>query len=250
MMLAGLVVLASMGGCSALSATSPELRSTQPSAPASSSATPAKPQSSIASQLGSSTFAATTATIGNDGCGPSDLAPFDNEPPATRVQFGYGLPVVILEAGTAANEASARAAFPNFIDPGFVPPDLPLQLVLVLPRDTSVSYVETFYSAQPIAAEETNVDFYSQRGLIISQTSTQGQTAAMVEATIGEQAFGEHARIVKVGTYDAAIIHDVAPDAVRPYHLYWSDGTRDIEIGATTTPAEAVDVARSMYCGQ
>ena len=72
----------------------------------------------------------------------------------------------------------------------------------------------------------------------------------MVEQTIGAQRFSEHDRIVEVGPYDAAVVHDGAlPNGARTYHLFWSDGATDFVIAASTQPAEAVDVARSLYCG-
>ena len=146
-------------------------------------------------------------------------------------------------------EADALRAMPELLKPQFVPSDMALQLIILLSAESSGTRVETFYAANPVPPEQTNTDFFSQRALIVSQSPTRGQTGDMVRQTVGNEAFDEHARIVKVGAYDAALVHDGAlPNGVRTYHLFWSDGKSDFVIAATTTPAEVVDVARSISC--
>jgi hypothetical protein len=151
-----------------------------------------------------------------------------------------------VKAGTSVTKEDSISAFPDLLEPNYVPQDLSLQLILLPSPGSAASYVQLIYSAEPIGESETDVDFYSERGLIITQGPARGRTAAVVKDTVGEAA-----QIVQVGPHDAALVHD-SPlfNGIRPYHLYWSDGTRDFRAGATTTPAELVDVARSIYCSQ
>jgi hypothetical protein len=155
-----------------------------------------------------------------------------------------------MDSGRAVSQSEARAAYHALAEPSLVPSDLLLQLVLLPPRNSPGGYVELYYAAEPIGSSETNFDFFVAGGLILRESPTQGQSAEMVEETLGVQDFSQHGRITKVGQYNAAIVHDRAlPTGDRTYHLYWSDGTTDFVIGTSTTPAEAVDMARSMFCG-
>jgi hypothetical protein len=227
-----MAMVAVLAGCSALRANAP-----------------AAPTAVVAATPVTPTATSSPAPQVDNGCGQSDLMPFDTGPSPTNVQFGTGSPIVIRDAGAAVNEDDARNALPDFLEPHFVPSDLALQLMLLLSAESTGAHVETFYAARPIGPGQTNEDFFSQRAIIVSQSPTRGQTGAFVRQTVGDAAFEEHARIVLVGAYGAALVHDGAlPNGVRTYHLFWSDGKSDFVIAATTTPAELVDVARSMSC--
>ena len=157
-----------------------------------------------------------------------------------------------MNAGDPINEHAARAILPAFSEPLAVPADLSLQLLLALPKGNSPTYVELFYAPEPIGQSETNFDFFATRGLLLSEAPTHGQTAQFIEQSMGAETFNESGRIVRVGPHDAAVVHDRELDwtaGTRTYYVYWSDGTTDYVLLASTQPAEAVDVARSLYCG-
>jgi hypothetical protein len=194
------------------------------------------------------------ATIGSipsaipNGCGPSDLQPFFTVQPTPGIQYGWPLPHVLMDSGKVVSIETARAAMPGLLVPTAVPSDLALQLVLLPPEGSSRNDVELFYAADPVSEDETDWDFHSRRAIFLAQGPTHGQTAQFMEEALGGQ-FLERGRMVAVGPYYAAVIHDVTYETGDDtYRVYWSDGTTDFWMVASTPPAEAVDVARSMYC--
>lgn len=66
-----------------------------------------------------------------------------------------------------------------------------------------------------------------------------------------EEALGERATIVDIGHLRAAISRgDQLLPGLRPYSLWWSDGTADWSIiGAVDDPRDIIDLGRSMVCG-
>jgi Transposase, Mutator family len=78
----------------------------------------------------------------------------------------------------------------------------------------------------------------------VAVSQTQGNDAQRVFDTIGE-----HATVIDIGPYKAAITHSsVYPNGMRIYLIYWSDGTLDFGVGVNGSAAEAIETAQSMYC--
>jgi len=82
-----------------------------------------------------------------------------------------------------------------------------------------------------------------------------GGVALIAEATTGRDAaflfrdVGERAGLVKVGAYDAALLHgDEMATGRRAWGLYWSDGTTDYNATGEISPQALIRFVRSIYC--
>ena len=186
------------------------------------------------------------------GCGPSDVpvlvddvfTPFSHQlsapdPGEYPAIFGSGIPV--------DDAAEAAGGFPGFLAP---PPHLgqsAIQLILVEDSTRGIDPgAHVFYGPSSIEPGEPLPFFVRRGGSVVRQELTDGQNARVVKETLGDRAV-----IVRVGQSEAALVHadPSEPSDFRPYHLYWSDGTRDWSIIAgVTDPRTVIDFAREIYC--
>lgn len=124
-----------------------------------------------------------------------------------------------------------------------VPPGLaPLFIIRFGPSNNATMIV---YSSSALPAQATVVDLARAGGLEISRQPAGNGSAADVLGAVGDRAVA-----LKVGPYDAAIVHTdpVGSDDIRPYELHWSDGTSDYMVFGSLPAVEVIDTARSLYC--
>jgi len=102
-----------------------------------------------------------------------------------------------------------------------------------------------YYGVDAIGDTATLDDFLATGGVLVNQWKSDGQTAQTVFDSVGKRAVP-----VAVGPYPAAMVHgDEIQTKIRPFGLYWSDGTRDFSILAgVDRPETVIDLARSIYC--
>jgi hypothetical protein len=146
---------------------------------------------------------------------------------------------------------------PDQIPAGF---DLPttgpdgksLQLILygiapMPPGEVSPSLLRLFYASGPVTG--TYSEFIVDGGVAV----TQDPEAAWDVATIASHydstshgyslvAIGPHEGIVSLGD-------PVVRDDVRPWGIYWDDGTQNWSIVGAADPIQLITMARSLYCG-
>lgn len=147
----------------------------------------------------------------------------------------YGEPATVDQA----REAGLFARLPSNAVGG------ELQLLLVDEVKGRPAGARAYFSASPISADDTVVNFLRDGGVMFMQRDTVGNDYETVRQTIGD-----YAQLVRVGEFDAALVHaDPIAPGFRHYALYWSDGEYDYTIHAgVVDPADAVEVARSIYC--
>lgn len=119
----------------------------------------------------------------------------------------------------------------------------PLQLILV--SRAPDAYVALIYSAKRISDSDTIEELFNAGGILVVQAVPTGRDGDSMKENVGKRA-----SLVEVGPYRAALVHaEPWVSGVRAYNLYWSDGKHDWSIqGATATPEEVIDLARSLYC--
>lgn len=140
-------------------------------------------------------------------------------------------------AGLKAGSAAALA-------PRTLPNRLTLQAVVLTPTD-GATIVRQFFAPAPIGDAMTLTDFLTAGGVLMTQQPTIGGTAASVIENVGEA----NAQAVRLGASTAALIHgSPRQSGVRPWALYWSDGTSDFSLKGGVTSSDLMAIARSIYC--
>ena len=101
------------------------------------------------------------------------------------------------------------------------------------------------YSPSALPAQATVVDLVMAGGMEIIRQPAGNGGAADVFAAVGDRAAA-----LKVGPYDAAIVHTdpVGSDDLRPFELHWSDGTNDFMVYGNVPAVGVINTARSFYC--
>jgi hypothetical protein len=102
-----------------------------------------------------------------------------------------------------------------------------------------------YYGPVSVVGSMTIDDFLGAGGIVVSEWKSDGQSAQVVFDAVGKRAIP-----VAIGPYDAAMVHgDEISTRIRPYGLYWSDGSRDFSIlSGVDRPETTIDLARSIYC--
>ena len=102
-----------------------------------------------------------------------------------------------------------------------------------------------YYGTGSVTDSMTIDDFLGAGGIVVSQWKSDGQSAQVVFDAVGRRAIP-----VAIGPYDAAMVHgDEISTKIRPYDLYWSDGSRDFSIlSGVDRPGTTIDLTRSIYC--
>jgi hypothetical protein len=200
------------------------------------------------SQAASATPVATKAA---NGCGPWDesLVSKDREFPAdwSGPRSGWPTRPSIIETGRdVATVAEASAAMGRqVVVPAIDPPAKRVQTI-VLTETEGALIVRLLYATTAVTQTETLPEFLARGGIDLSQQSTHGIGAEVVVDTVGL----ENVTLVEIGPYEAALVHGSPLETkVRPWGLYWSDGTSDYSVNGAGTSSEVIDLARSMYCG-
>ena len=124
-----------------------------------------------------------------------------------------------------------------------IPPGLTAQYVVHF--GLSGAAVMVIYSPTPLPADATIVELVRAGGLeIVRQPPGNGSAADVISAV------GARAASLKVGPYDAAIVHGdpIGSDDARPYELDWSDGSNDYMVYGGQPAVAVIGAARSFYC--
>jgi len=187
------------------------------------------------------------------GCEPAVMPTvtkaFDAFTPASQ-QRSQPSEVPILEGKTRVARVGDLALAGGFSvkAPRAEPPGRQLQDVLVSGEGSAAEpyFVALYYAAKPLGASESVRDFLARDGIFVTQKyAGDAGTADDVVSELGDRAVR-----VKVGPYDAALVHGdpIGSDDVRPYSLYWSDGTYDWSVIGRAAPEQVMDVGRSVAC--
>ena len=101
------------------------------------------------------------------------------------------------------------------------------------------------YSQAGATPRSSTFDFLGHGGFALTERPYSGQDGTEVYDSVSRNRW-----YVNVGSYQAALVWaDPYASNLRPFGLYWSDGTREfILIGAPVSPNELVDFARSIEC--
>jgi hypothetical protein len=126
-------------------------------------------------------------------------------------------------------------------------PGGPLQLALPAVGTDQTEGSIRFYGRRPIGQDTDLPTFLADEGILFTQVRREAgreSVSVLAVAEVGERAF-----IVRVGPFEAALVHgDPLYNGVRPHGLYWSDESWDYTILADL-PAEAlVNLARNSVC--
>jgi len=159
--------------------------------------------------------------------------------------LGFGTEVDSL-ADTNVVAVMAPVALPR------TPDGLPLQAILFDPNQDADETDEkldpqiiTLYSRAEIQRDDTILDLLGGGGAMFDQIASYGKDAALVKDTIGD-----HATIIKLGDFDAALVESSTFFGdFRSHALYWSDGRLDFSLIIAGSSEEVVKVGQSLYCG-
>lgn len=189
--------------------------------------------------------AGAAAPATDPGCEPAAMPSFaDNSftPFTDRRTQNVKIPT-LGEAGEVLADVAAASGRVPFAVLSATVPTLKIGLVVYRPAEDQVA---TYFAEEAIAATDPLDTFLATGGLLIAQQpAASGRDAKSVLETVGARA-----TIIAVGTYDAAVVHaDPGLDGQRPYHVYWSDGTR-FNFAIAADPLVVIDAARSMYCSK
>lgn len=181
---------------------------------------------------------------------PSDDAPFTS----VSTQFGSPVspPIGAMGKETSSEALAALGAQAPSVAP---PPGLSLQLVLTMEEDFELDgrpelVVRNFYSSEPVDLAEPLPSFYSKGGVLLTQVDTIGKDADRTLAELRENGRTPLPPTVAISQYEAVLIHSdpLMSDDLRPFHLYWSDGTYDLSLIGNANPVLLVNTARSLHC--
>jgi hypothetical protein len=186
------------------------------------------------------------------GCTPPNLkvAEVDLNEPITR-RGSPEFPPILAVGERLSSLADVVSKGLPAITPKEAPADLPLQAILfdaATPTDADVAAGHAssrfYYSREPIGSATTIVDLYRAGGVYLSASVTSGQDAKLVVETVGDAA-----TVIKVGAYDAALVHSSPLEGgLRTWNLYWSDGKIDYAIIGNVSVQDLVGAAQSMFC--
>jgi hypothetical protein len=179
------------------------------------------------------------------GCGPAVMPSFADDsftPFTDRRTQNVAIPTLGESGEVLANIAAASSRVPFTVLRATVP-TIQVGLVVYRPAEEQIA---TYLAGKAIAPTDPLDTFLSAGGLLIAQQPA----APGRDATTVLEAVGARGTTIAVGPYDAAVVHaDPGLDGQRPYHVYWSDGTRFI-FAIAADPLVAIDAARSMYCSE
>lgn len=198
----------------------------------------------------------TSMSTALQGCGdvPAliDLA----EPDRVELQRGPAfIPPVLEEFDVPLRIEEVQATLPVVV-PSDIPGDAPLQLAarrdVDLNGDGKTEWViRMFFGSRPPRAGETLAQFLDDGGIMFRQQSTVGVDAGEALRRLHDQGRDPLPPVVSLGPYEAVAIHadPTLRNDLRPWHLYWSDGTSDFNVQGDVDVGELVEMARSPYCG-
>lgn len=186
------------------------------------------------------------------GCGKT-TAPFADPnfiPVAGRFGPAADTYPAIVDSGEVIPEEVA-GQMPGALLPPTFPEEWQQRLFV---RDTSdrdadgnqESRLRVYLSPQPV--QGTILDFSEAGGLLLVQAEAAGVDADFVAAEIADT--GRRSSTIEIGPHSAImyLADPVIRDDLRPWHMYWSDGTRDWSLQGVADPQAMVALARSLYC--
>lgn len=186
------------------------------------------------------------------GCGVSArvLVGSANSTPITGAR---GPSVESPVSGLAVAPTDSRAAFVHPIDPVEGPNGLPLVASILSPWTSDGATPDTrliliYGSVKPDGLSYRQI--INAGDWIVSETPPRGQDSSQVLRALQGIGKPDHGAEVQVGAYSAALVLQDAVGALTqsPFGLYWSDGTRDVEVNAIAPSETVINYARSLYC--
>lgn len=186
------------------------------------------------------------------GCTLLSTVPADTRPfvPVEEQRGGVGSPTPVLDSSLVIQTSSLPASLPLPTTDWH-----PIQQVMMVRHQKLLSsgqglFVTVLLADQPAQPGETSVQFLERGGVILTAHDTEGQDAAYVLKTVSELDPRPLPPTVQLGPYTAVLIHTdpTLRDDLRPYILYWSDGTYDYSLEGSADPVGLVNLGRSIYC--
>jgi hypothetical protein len=135
--------------------------------------------------------------------------------------------------------------------PATIPEGLSLELIqlVTVPAATGEAPIDSlglYYGHGPV--DGTFEEFIADGGVAVSQQSEHLWDADTVAAEYDATDRG-YSRI-QIGPHDA-VVHlgdPILRDDLRPWGIYWYDGTREWTVTGAVDPIELIEMAQSLYC--
>jgi hypothetical protein len=127
------------------------------------------------------------------------------------------------------------------------PNNLPVRAVLASSDSPGeITEVRTYYVDGVIGPAESERSLLVRGGAVLTEQTTRGLDAARIQRDLGEDATP-----IKIGPYDAALVHSSPmPGDFRAFGVWWSDGQIDYHLLVNGSAREAIASAQSMFCSQ
>jgi len=124
-----------------------------------------------------------------------------------------------------------------------VPAGMALQAVFDADAATGLG-LRLYYANSPLGSDERIEDLLARGGISLEITPTAGIDGPYVMSQVGSRGMK-----VSIGGQSATLVHsDEIRPGLRPYNLYWSDGTYDFAIQGGGDATSVLTLAASMYC--
>lgn len=186
------------------------------------------------------------------GCGPTTAPVADPNFVPVAGRFGPATEAYppVIGTGEVISEASARQ-MADTLFPRAIPSSWSHQLYVRDATDRDAdgeqeARLRLYLSPKPIGGNV--LDYMEAGGVLLVQAPTSGVDAQYVSAEIADT--GRRSTMIDVGEHQAImyLADPLIEDDLRPWHLYWSDGTRDWSLQGVADPGALIELAQSIYC--
>jgi hypothetical protein len=186
------------------------------------------------------------------GCGAASAPVADANFVPVAGRFGPATSAypLVVETGEIITEETARD-MPGTLFPKAIPAAWDQRLYI---RETSdrdadgreQTRLRLYLSPEPVGGNV--LEYMEAGGVILVQSPSNGVDASFVRREIADT--GRQFSLLEVGEHEAIVFlaDPVIRDDLRPWHIYWSDGSRDWSLQGVADPAALIDLARSIYC--
>jgi hypothetical protein len=197
----------------------------------------------MAALVGASTTAVVVTAMTSPGCGPATDPLFKSaaySPVGDQLTAVEYPPLVAAGGEPASTSVLAATGLASVMLPANLAPQV------VVHFGVNQEAVVVYYAAGPLLPQATVVDLVRAHGMEFSRQPAGAGSAAAVLSAVGDRAVQ-----LKVGPYDAAIVHadPIGSDDLRAYELHWSDGTSDFMVYGNVPATDLIAAGRSLYCG-
>lgn len=186
--------------------------------------------------------------IPEPGCLPPEMPYADPDFTPVAGRFGPLTPPPLREMGRVLGSVDDIPE--GFRVPSEVPEGLSLRLILAFeadpPEDGPPPFLRLFYSDEPVPAHEA--DFLARGGVVVTQLQEHLWDAASLAAQF--DASGRGYSLVRIGPHQAiaSLADPIVRDDLRPWHVYWHDGSMDWSIMGIADPIALIEMGQSLYC--